>query len=80
MTSAHANADGLSRLPLPSPTLTSDSSYFVAPSQNGSLLDVYIFVIHQLEALPVTSQQLKVATRRDPILNRVFWFTQHRWP
>ena len=34
-TSAHANADGLSRLPLLSP-LSSDSSYIVAPPQNGS--------------------------------------------
>ena len=58
--SAHANADGLSHLPLPSPSLTSDSSYIVAPPQNGSLPDVDIFVIRQLEDLLVTSKQLKV--------------------
>ena len=59
-TSAHANADGLSHLPPPSPSLTSDSSYIVAPPQNGSLPDVDIFVIRQLEDLLVTSKQLKV--------------------
>jgi len=79
-TSAHANADGLSRLPLPSPSLTSDSSYIVAPPKNGSLPDVDIFVIHQLEALLVTSKQLKVATRCDPMLSHVFRYTQQGWP
>ena len=44
------------------------------------LPDVDIFVIRQLEALPVMSQQLKVATRHNPILSRVFQFTQHGWP
>ena len=79
-TSAHSNADGLSRLPLPSPSLTSDSSYIVAPPQNGSLPDVDIFVIGQLEALLVTSKQLKVATRCDPILSRVFRYKQQGCP
>jgi len=79
-TSAHANADGLSRLPLPSRSLTSDSFFIVAPPQNGSLPDIDIFVILQLEALLVTSQQLKVATRCDPILSCVFWYTQQGWP
>ena len=59
-TSAHANADGLSHLPPPSPSLTSDSSYIVAPPHNRSLPDVDIFVIRQLEDLLVTSKQLKV--------------------
>jgi len=79
-TSAQANADGLSCLPLPSPSLISDSSYIVAPLQNGSLPDVDIFVIRQLQTLLVTSKQLKVATRCDPILSHVFRYTQQGCP
>ena len=50
LTKAHANADGLSRLPLSTTTTT-------------SLSDPEIFNISQIEALPVTGVQLQAATR-----------------
>ena len=51
---AHANADGLSRLPL---TGSEDRECLPEPS---------IFNVRQIEALPVTSVQLKAATSLVP--------------
>ena len=78
-TKDHANADGLSRLPLSSPDTTSMST-IVSPPQHGSLPDTDIFVIRQIEALPVTAMQLRAATRCDPILSRVLRYAKHGWP
>ena len=39
-----------------------------------------IFNVRQIEALPVTSVQLKAATRRDPILSKVLLHTKRGWP
>ena len=54
-TEAHTNADTLSRLPLKSQKtpITSD--------------EPALFNVSQLESLPVTSQQLRAATRTDPV-------------
>ena len=60
----HGNANGLSRLPLSS-TDSSSSSSIVSPYGKG--FDTDIFVIWQIEALPVTAMQLKTATRCDPM-------------
>ena len=66
-THTHCNADGLSRLPLPS----SD-----APSGRG----VSIFNVGQVQALPVTSRDVQKATRRDKTLSKVFTYVQNGWP
>ena len=65
-TAAHGNADGLSRLPLPS-----ESSETEADT---------IFNIAQLDSLPVTSVQVCQATRSDPILSKVLEYTKNGWP
>ncbi len=36
--------------------------------------------MRQMEALPVTSEQSRMATRRDPILSRVVNYTKRGWP
>ncbi|KAJ8346679.1 hypothetical protein SKAU_G00280800 [Synaphobranchus kaupii] len=63
-----AHADGLSRLPLPQ-TATSPS----IPPELISLLQ-------QQETAPITSQQLMLWTRRDPLLSRVCRFVGEGWP
>ena len=55
-TSAHGNADALSRLPLPT----------CAPSETQ------LCNIRTLEALPVTTTKIRAATKRDPTLSAVF--------
>ena len=66
-TEAHANADSLSRLPLKSQEapITSD--------------EPAVFNVSQLES-PVTSQQLKAATRTNPVLSKVIRYVQSGWP
>ena len=54
-TSLHANADGLSQLPLP------DSSILGNPS------DDTVFNLTQLENLPATVQDVSNTTRSDPV-------------
>ena len=39
-----------------------------------------LFNICQIESLPLTSGQLKQATRTDPILSKVLMFTKTGWP
>ena len=65
-TQSHGNADGLSRLPLPEIDSTSP-----VPS---------CFNICQIQALPVTSDAVQTATRRDPLLSKVLYYTKHGWP
>ena len=64
----HSNADGLSRLPL--------------PSQDNSLTTevVSVFNIGQIQALPVTFQQVQSATRCDPTLSKIAIYVQSGWP
>ena len=66
-TTAHGNADALSRLPLPG-----DSQ--VCPSETR------MYHLRQIESLPVTSFAIRRATQRDPILNKVKRYTQNGWP
>ena len=63
-----ANADGLSRLPL--------------AKEPGEERDAQpsCFYVGQIQALPVTSEQLEIATRRDPCLSKVVHYTQSGWP
>ena len=65
-TKLHANADSLSRLPLPSTETSEDL--------------VNVFNVAQVEALPVTSLQVSAATKKDPQLSQVFRYTQSGWP
>ena len=67
-TQDHGNADGLSRLPLPS----------VRKSHTPS--EAEIFNVAQIDSLPVTSSQLERATRRDSLLNKVRQYTKTGWP
>ncbi len=67
-TKAHANADGLSRLPVSTPA--------TADEVDG----VSLFNISQVYTLPVTAAQLKRATRQDPELGCVLRYTQTGWP
>ena len=67
-TGKHCNADGLSRLPLPSKeTLQTEEG-------------VSVFNMGQFQALPVTFQSIKTATRRDPILSKVISYVLKGWP
>ena len=55
----HSNADGLSRLPLPTgqPTATDDG--------------VTVFNIGQIQALPLIFKDIKIATKHDATLSKV---------
>ena len=63
-TEAHGNADGL-------PGVGMDES---------TVADVDIFNIAQMEALPVTVEQLEQATRGDADLSQVWQYVQLGWP
>ena len=67
-THAHANADGLSRLPIPD------------GRQEGNLADVTAFVIGQLEALPMQATEVEEASRADPTLAKVLEYLRQGWP
>ena len=66
-TDAHANADGLSRLPLS-----------IAPEHPISTISV--FNLSQIDSLPITSAQITTATRKDGILSKVLHFTKNGRP
>ena len=65
-TSKHANADGLSRLPL-------------HVQREEEPTDVEVFNVAQVDALPVTAQQLGQATCSDPNLSKVWQYTKTKW-
>jgi len=67
-TRQHGNADGLSRLPLPSDEHTST----VDP--------VELFHTTLVDALPVTNADIVRHTRNDPTLARVYELTVSGWP
>jgi len=67
-TKLHANADGLSRLPLHTVTC------------EGFSPEVEAYNLSQLDSLPVTAAQLKSATAADPELSRVLGFVREGWP
>ena len=66
--SAHSNADALSRLPLP-------ESVPCTPQPPETIL-----LLEHLEEMPVTAEHIKTWTQRDPILSRVLQFVQCGWP
>ena len=37
-------------------------------------------MIGQIQAMPVTAEQVQAATRRDPVLSQVFPYVQNGWP
>lgn len=67
-TAEHANADGLSRLPLP----------VVMPE--GQSPEATVFNIAQIERLPVTAAQIRQATHTDAVVCKVLQYTRQGWP
>ncbi len=67
-TSAHANADALSRLPLP-----------VEPATTNTLPEIVLLADH-LKDSPVTEADIRVWTRTDPELSQVLQFVMQGWP
>ena len=67
-TKEHCNTDGLSRLPL--------HSRERGQSEEG----VVVFNMGQFQALPVTFKEIKIATRRDPILSKMTSYVLEGWP
>ena len=64
----HCNADGLSRLSLPSTTPTKDT------------LGATTFNIGQVQAFPVTFKDIQKATRRGTLLGKVYRYVLDGWP
>ena len=64
-----ANTDGLSRLPLSDDTTTEGRSS--VPQD---------FNVSQIESIPVTSSQLRLATYRDILLSKALKYTKRGWP
>ena len=67
-TQSHANADGLSRLPLKEVTPEGRPS---APR---------VFNLSQIESIPVTTAQIRRATFTDVLLSKVLKYTKRGWP
>ena len=66
-TREHANADGLSRLPLDN-------------TATDKVDPVFMFQEAQFDRLPVTSEMIRKETRKDPVLSLVYDYTQRGWP
>ena len=64
-----SNADGLSRLPLP----TSSSQTIPVPSE-------HVLLLEHLSSGPVTATLIKTMTHQDKVLSRVLYFVQNGWP
>ena len=67
-TRAHANADALSRLPLP-----------IVPEQVPTPPEL-VLLTERLADSPVTADQIRDWTRRDPSLASVLQFVRQEWP
>ena len=65
---AHTNADALSRLPLP------------GTGQNTPLPAETVLLMEQIKEMPITAEEIKTWTRKDPVLSRVLQFVQCGWP
>ncbi len=61
----HSNADGLSRLPWEDSTFATEAA---------------VNYFSQVEDLPVSAKEIAEATRKDPILSRVWEYTAQGWP
>lgn len=66
-TSKHANADALSRLPIPENITTP-----VPPE--------IVLLLEFLDKSPVTADQIRVWTRKDPVLSKVREYVEGQWP
>ena len=66
----HANADGLSRLPLPN----TKGEPLVCSSEPS------VFNVAQIESLPVTAEQVETYSRTDPVISKVLCHTKRGWP
>ena len=62
-----ANADALSRLPLPSPEVEVPRPPEV------------VHLVEQLDSTPLSCSQIRIWTDRDPTLSRVKWWVQEGW-
>ena len=67
-TTAHGNADCLSRLPLTN------------QSPEGLSSEPTIFNVSQIASLPVTAAQLQKATQDDPTMSKILCYTANGWP
>ena len=67
-TKLHGNADALSRLPLP----TTPTEVPVAPE--------LVLLLDHLADSPVTVNDIRIWTRRDPVLAQVCRFVEQGWP
>ena len=67
-TKKHANADGLSRLPLNFP-----------PRAEASR-DAACYNLSQIQALPITAAKVGSYSRHDSQVSRVMHFTRYGWP
>ena len=65
--SEHANADCFSRLPF----TNADTK---PPTSKSSM-----FIIQQINILPITAQDLKQATETDSVLSKVIMYLQNDW-
>ena len=65
---AHANADALSRLPLPE-----------EPAETASEPELVLLAEHLADS-PVTANDIRVWTQRDNTLSGVLYRVQHGWP
>lgn len=66
--SQHANADALSRLPLPE-----------APGQSLVPAEL-VLMMEQLQDAPITATQIAAWTTRDPLMARVLQYVRQGWP
>ena len=64
----HANADALSRLPLPE-----------VPAQTTVPAEL-VLMVENLQDAPITASQIATWTRRDPVMARVLQFILEGWP
>ena len=67
-TKQHENADAMSRLPLPEKPLKTP-----LPAE-------LVLLMEHLEESPVTATQIRMWTRRDPLLSRVSRYLHEGWP
>ena len=67
-TTQHANADAMSRLPLPDIPVQTPAS--------GELE----LMVERLEDAPISAAQIATWTRRDPLLSKVFHYMREGWP
>ena len=67
-TTAHANADALSRLPLP-----------VEPAVSRTPPELVLLTEH-LSNSPVSADQIRVQTRKDPVLGPALQYLEQGWP